>query len=156
MVAKTQFTTVIGREKHAAELDLVVRFTTPELTRVALEAASRLAAGLNPTIRLVRVQVVPYPLQINQSPVNIEFLAEQLAKLSSGGPVAPEIRLDRIMEDALLGTPGRESVVVLAAPKRPWTTRNERLAATLRCPGHMGVLVNPGAPVAPKLEAQHA
>ena len=156
MVAKTQFTTGAGQEKHAAELDLVVPFTTPELTRVALDAASRLTAGLNPAIRLVRIQVVPYPLQINQSPVHIEFLKEQLAKLSSGRPVAAEIRLARSMEDALLGTLGRESVVVLAAPKRPWTTRNERLAATLRRAGHKVILVSPGALVAAKLEPQNA
>ena len=156
MAAKAQLTTGVGQEKHAAELDLVVPFTTPKLTRAALDAASRMAAGLNPVIRLIRVQVVPYPLQINQSPVYIDFLKEQVAKLSAGRPVAAEVRLARGMEDGLRGTLGRDSVVVLAAPKRPWTTRNERLAAALRRAGHMVVLVNPGASVAPKLEFQHA
>lgn len=156
MGAKVQFTTGVGEEKHAAELDLVVPFTTPALTRVALDAASRMAAGLNPAIRLIRVQVVPYPLQINESPVHIDFLKEQLAKLSAGRPVTAEIRLARSIEDALVGTLGRESVVVLAAPKRPWPTRNERLAATLRRAGHTVVLIKPGAPVAPTLEPVHA
>ena len=156
MGTKTQFTTGVGLERHAAELDLVVPFTTPTLTRAALDVASHMGAGLNPTIRLIRVQVVPYPLQINQSPVYIEFLKEQMAKLSSGRQASAEIRLARSMEDALLGTLGPESVVVLAAPKRPWKTRNERLAAALRRAGHTVILVNPGAPVAPKPESVHA
>jgi hypothetical protein len=153
---KTQFSTgIVAPERHAAELDLVVPFTTPELTRVALDAASRMGAGLNATVRLIRVQVVPYPLPPEQSPVYIEFLKEQMAELRSDLPVAREIRLARSVADGLLGTLGRESVVILAAPKRPWTTRYERLAAALRRAGHMVVLVNPGTPAA-KQEAVHA
>ncbi len=145
MRVKTQFSTgIVAPERHAAELDLVVPFTTPDLTRAALDAANRMGAGLNPTIRLIRVQVVPFPLEPDQSPVYIEFLKEQMADLRSDLPVAREIRLARSFEDGLLGTLGRESVVILAAPKRPWTTRNERLAAALRRAGHMVVMVGPG------------
>jgi hypothetical protein len=157
MRAKTAFSTgVVEQEKHAAELDLVVPFTTPELTRAALDAANRMGAGLNPTIRLIRVQAVPYPLQLDQSPVYIEFLKEQIAKLPSGLPVAGEIRLARSFEDGLLGTLGSGSIVILATPKRPWTTRNERLARALRRAGHMVVLVTPGAFVETKQEPVHA
>lgn len=160
MRAKTRFSTgallkSVEQERHTAELDLVVPFTTPELTRAALDAASRMGKGLNATIRMIRVQIVPFPLDIDQSPVYIDFLKEQMATLSSGRPVAAEIRLARGFEEGLLGTLGSESVVVLATPKRLWTTRNERLAARLRRAGHMVVLVNPGTPVATQ-EAVHA
>ncbi len=149
-------TGVLEQEKHAAELDLVVPFTTPELTRAALDAANRMGAGLNPTIRLIRVQVVPFPLELDQSPVYIEFLKEQMAQFRSDLPVDREIRLARNFEDGLLGTLGSDSVVILAAPKRPWTTRNERLARALRRAGHMVVLVTPGAFVETKQEPVHA
>jgi hypothetical protein len=136
---------VIEQTQHEAELDLVVPFTTPELTRAALDAANRMGAGLNGALRLVKVQVVPYPLDLNQSPVYLDFLKHQMAQFESELPVAGEIRLAREFEAGLLATLGRESVVILATPKRPWRTRNEHLAATLRRAGHKVVLVTQGA-----------
>jgi hypothetical protein len=133
---------VIEQAQHEAELDLVVPVTTPELTRAALDAANRMGGGLNATLRLVKVQVVPFPLDRDQSPVYIDFLKEQLAQFQSDLPVTGEIRLAREFEAGLLGTLGRDSVVILAAPKRPWKTRNERLAATLRRAGHKVILMN--------------
>ena len=133
---------VIEQAQHEAELDLVVPFTTPELTRAALDAANRMGGGLNATLRLVKVQVVPYPLDLGQSPVYIDFLKEQLAQFHSDLPVTGEIRLAREFEAGLLGSLGRDSVVILATPKRPWRTRNQRLAATLRRAGHKVILMN--------------
>jgi len=135
---------VIEQVQHEAELDLVVPFTTPELTRVALDAANRMGGGLNATLRLVKVQVVPFPLDLDQSPVYIDFLKDQLTHFQSELPVAGEIRLAREFEAGLLGTLGRDSVVILAAPKRPWRTHNERLAASLRRTGHKVVLITQG------------
>lgn len=146
---------VVEQEQHAAELDLVVPFTTPELTRTALDAANRMGAGLNATLRLVKVQVVPFPLELSQSPVYIEFLKNQLARLHSDLPAAGEIRLAREFEAGLLGTLGRESVVILATPRRPWTTNNERLAASLRRAGHKVVLLTQND-IKGKEEAEHA
>ena len=135
---------VIEQVQHEAELDLVVPFTTPELTRAALVAANRMGTGLNATVRLVKVQVVPFPLDLNQSPVYIEFLKDQMAQFRSDLPIAGEIRLAREFEAGLLTTLGHESVVILATPKRPWRTRNEHLAASLRRAGHKVVLVTQG------------
>jgi hypothetical protein len=146
MRERTQFGLgVIEQAPHQAVLDLVVPFTTPELTRAALDAANRMGAGLNATLRLVRVQVVPFPLDLSQSPVYIDFLKDQIAQFQSDLPVAGEIRLAREFEAGLLGTLGPESVVILATPKRMWRTRNEVLAAILRRAGHKVVLVTQGA-----------
>ena len=161
MEVKTRFSSGIrAPERHAAELDLVVPFTTPGLTRAALAAAGRMGAGLNASVRLIRVQVVPYPMLPDQSPVCVEFLKEQMSALRCDLPVAREIRLARSVEDGLLGTLAGESVAVLATRKRPWKSRNERLAAALRRAGHTVVLVhtgkaNPGIPAAMQ-EAVHA
>ena len=133
---------VVEPAQHEAELDLVVPFTTPELTRAALDAANRMGGGLNATLRLVKVQVVPFPLDLAQSPVYIDFLKEQLAQFHSDLPLTGEIRLAREFEAGLLGSLGRDSVVILATPKRPWKTRNQRLAATLRRTGHKVILMN--------------
>jgi hypothetical protein len=142
MRERTQFgLAVVEQEQHAAELDLVVPFTTPELTRSALDAANRMGAGLNAALRLVKVQVVPFPMDLDQSPIYIDFLKNQLAQFHSDLPVAGEIRLAREFEPGLLGTLGPDSVVILATPRKLWKTRNERLAASLRRAGHKVVLI---------------
>ena len=143
MMERAQFGSgVIDQAQHEAELDLVVPFITPELTRVALDAANRMGGGLNASLRLVKVQVVPFPLDLDQSPVFIDFLKDQLMHFRSELPVTGEIRLSREFEAALLSTLGRDSVVILATHKRPWRTRTERLAATLRHAGHKVVLIS--------------
>jgi hypothetical protein len=138
--------TGIAPAQHQAELDLVVPYTNPDLTRAALDAADRMGAGLNAEIRLVKVQVVPYPMELSQSPVYLEFLKEQLAQFRPELPTVGEIRLARDFETGLSGTLTHDSVVILATKKRPWRTRTERLADSLRHAGHNVTLI----------EAKHA
>lgn len=142
MRERTQFVAPVVEQQHVAELDLVVPVTTPELTRAAVNAANRMAGGLNARLRLVKVQVVPFPLDPDQSPVYIDFLKEQLAQFHSELPVTGEIRLAREFEAGLVGTLGRDSVVILATKKRPWKTRTERLAAALRSAGYKVILID--------------
>jgi hypothetical protein len=133
----------IGEQIAAeAELDLVVPFTTPDLTRAALKAADEMAAGLKAHVRLVKVQLVPYPLDLEQSPVYLEFLQDQLNQFHSELPLGSEIRLAREFEPGLEGTLHANSIVVLASPQRMWRTHNERLAVTLRAHGHKVVLLS--------------
>jgi hypothetical protein len=132
----------VGLAQHEAELDLVVPLTTPELTRIALAAANRMGSGLRAAVRLVRIQIVPFPLELDQSPVYIEFLKRQLEQLHSTLPSTAEIRLAREFEPGLMGTLNSESVVVLATPKRLWRTRTERLAASVRRAGHKVILIS--------------
>jgi len=136
----------IGQPAAAAEaaLDLVVPFTDPALTRAAVAAASRMGEGLRATLRLIRVQVVPYPCDINQSPVPLSFLREQARKFCSPLPMNAEVRLARELLSGLVTTLHADSVVVLASKKRLWRTRTERMAAALRSAGYRTVLVYEG------------
>jgi len=127
--------------KHQSELDLVVPFTTPDLTRAALAAAARMSAGLNARVRLLRVHIVPAPLDIVQSPIEINFLKEQLSALMPDIPASRELRFARDWSAGLLTTITGESLVVLAAPRRLWKTKNERLAAALARTGYRVVLI---------------
>jgi hypothetical protein len=133
---------------QVAELDIVIPFTTPELTRAAIEAANCMGAGLHANLRLVRIQVVPFELDLNRPPVFVDFLKEQLAGFESALPMAGEVRLARDFEDGLKGTLGADSVVILATKQRPWRTSTERLSRSLRRSGYRTILV--GA------EADHA
>jgi hypothetical protein len=123
-------------------LDLVVPFTTPGLTRAAFEAVNRMGDGLNAAVRLVKVQVVPWQLDIGRSPVYLDFLKDQLERFQSDLPLAREIRLARELEAGLAGALRSDSIVILATRKRPWKTRTERLAQWLRREGYRVVLVS--------------
>jgi hypothetical protein len=130
------------RVQHQARLDLVVPFTTPQLTQAALNAANRLGAGLNAEIRLLKVQVVPYPLDLTHSPVPEAFLEQQLRGFRSEMPTHCEVRLAREAEAGLVSGLKRNSLVILASAKRPWATRTERLASCLRRTGYTVVMVS--------------
>ncbi len=134
--------TIVEQTKPAAELDLVVPFTTPELTRAALDVANRMGAGLDAALRLVKVQVVPFPLELNQSPACIDFLKKQLQQFESKLPASGEIRLARDFLAGLEGALDADSIVILATRRRPWRTSTERLAASLHRVGHKVVMVS--------------
>src|SRR5665213_412408 len=106
---------VTERVEHQAQLDLVVPFTTPRLTQAALNAANRLGAGLNVEIRLLKVQMVPFPLDLERSPVPVEFLTRQLQSFSSSRRTNCEIRLARENQTGLLGALTKTSLVILAS-----------------------------------------
>jgi hypothetical protein len=113
--------------------------------------------GLNATARLVKVQGRPYPSELNQPPVHIDFLKSQRARFESELPAAGEVRYAREFEAGLLGALGPDSVATLASGKCSWRTRDESLAATLRRASHQVVLVsNDGKPTERKTEAQDA
>ena len=137
-----------GVRAHAP-LDLVVPFTTPRLTETALQAAGRLGAGLDSVVRLVKIQVVPFPLDLRFSPVPADFLAAQLRQLCAEqtltATVTNEIRFAREFEAGLRGTLRYRSMVVLATRKRPWRTRTERLAESIRRAGYTVVMVQQDA-----------
>lgn len=121
-------------------LDLVVPFTTPELTRTALEAAGQLGGDLHARIRLIKIQVVPFPLQ--QSPVNLAFLRQQLESFRSTLPLTARVLLAREYSEDFMRSLKPGSIVVLASKRRLWRTRTESLAAKLRRAGHRVILVH--------------
>ncbi len=123
-------------ETEAAEIEIVVPFTTPELTRAALRQAERLSHGLAACVRLIKVQIAPFPLESSRSPVSLHFLNEQLSALECLLPVKIEILLARDYGSALQSRLRPESLTVLASKRRPWKTSQERLADRLKQSGH--------------------
>jgi hypothetical protein len=138
------FEVVRQTPRQEAELELVIPFTTPRLTRAALDAANRMGTGLHTAVRVLQIQVVPYPLRIEESPVVMDFLKARLARLQSVLPIRSEILLTRDFDPALESALNQHSIVILASPSRPWRTRNERLADRLRRAGHSVVMVKEG------------
>jgi hypothetical protein len=128
--------------RQGMRLDLVVPFTTPDLTQAALDAASGFGKQLDATIRLVKIQLIPYPLDLSQSPVPVQFLKAQLKSLSSGLHTDCEIRFARDAEQGLMGALHEDSVVILARRRRLWRTHTERLAAKLRKAGFRVLMIS--------------
>jgi hypothetical protein len=118
------------------ELEIVVPFTTPSLTQAALRRAEALGSGLNAHVRLVKLQVVPFPLELDHPPVSVEFLGNQLASMSCQLATVREIYLTRELASALSAALKPNSLAVLTSKWRPWKTRQEKLAAELRRAGH--------------------
>jgi len=123
----------------AAQLDLVVPFTTPALTRAAVEAASTFGTELHASIRLVKLQMVPF--HVESSPVDQKFIENQLSGIETMLPIRRFAVFTRDCEGDLLAMLGPDSVVVLATRRRFWTTSTEALAAKLRRKGHKVILV---------------
>ena len=132
-------------QTHAAGLDIVVPFTTRHLTRAALAAAGRLSSGLQPMIRMVRILVVPYPLQLEASPISPAVLRQQLAPLAAEYKAHVQICCARDSRDGLLYSVSKDSVILIAVRRsdswtRWWPTREERLVSWLRRHGYFVML----------------
>jgi hypothetical protein len=102
----------------------VVLYTSVELAAAALLRAEELAQGMELRVRLVCAQIVPYPLPVEQPPVNLQYLESKLQKVSEDCSldVQGEIVLARDMQTALKSALKPDSIVVLASRRRLWPT----------------------------------
>jgi hypothetical protein len=123
----------------AAQLDLVVPFTTPELTAAAIGAAETFGSDLDASIRLVKLQMVPF--QVASSPVDPLFVKQQLNGIRAKLPMRRIAVFSRDCDGDLMSMLRPESVVVLATPRRLWRTSAETLATRIRERGFRVILV---------------
>jgi hypothetical protein len=123
-----------------SSLEVVVVHTTTKATLQNLKTAAELAAGLGAHIRLLVLEVVPYPLAVESPSVPLEFTRRRFRTVAAGARIDTQvdIRLGReriqMLEAAL--KPG--SVIVLEGGG--WWTRKGRLAKRLERLGHQVVL----------------
>jgi hypothetical protein len=123
-------------------LEVVVLHTTTNATLRGLRIAAELAAGLAARIRLLVLEEVPYPLDVESPRVPLAFTQKRFRTVASGARIDTviDIRLGRerraMIESAL--KPG--SIVVLDC--RGWWTAERRLAKRLERLGHHVVPAN--------------
>jgi hypothetical protein len=122
-----------------SQLDLFVPFTTPELTLAAVRAADTFGHDLNASIRLVKLQIVPF--HTTSSPVNQKFVEDQLECIEADLPMRRYAVFTRDPERDLLAMLRPDSVVVLATRRRFWRTGTQALAERIRRHGHRVILV---------------
>ena len=123
-------------------LDIVVPYTTPHLTRVALKKAEQLATEIPSDIRVLRMQRVPFPLDVRHSPVSVDILQEQTRQVARGIRTSEiTIYLTRDPEDTLLKALRPDSILVIASHKRWWRTKQARLKRICARRGHQVAMV---------------
>jgi hypothetical protein len=130
-------------ESRISELQIVVLFTSPEMTREALRYAATLGDGLRPSVRLIDVEVVPYGCSLDQPSIDPKFARERLEKLAmeSGASTQGEVLYARDRDEALVRrlTPGS---LVLIPVKGYWgRICQKQLMRNLARHGHDVVLV---------------
>jgi hypothetical protein len=131
---------VVEDEKKAVGtdvVDIVVPYTTPQLTRLALREAEALAAKLPSRIRVLRIHTVPFQQELQCPDVALDILREQ-TRQAARGVHADDITLclARDPDAALLKTLRPGSIVVIGAKKRWWRTYEERLMRMCERHGH--------------------
>ena len=125
-------------------LEVEVIFTTTESTRTALQAASKLTRDLDAQVRLVAVQIVPYPVSLSRPTVPVQWTERHLRALAAEAsvPASVQVYLCRDQRQALADFLRPGSLVVLGGRRRWWPTAEQRLARWLQARGHSVVFAD--------------
>lgn len=119
-------------------MEVVVLHTTVSGTLQALKTAARLAQGLSARIRLLVLEVVPYPLPLHQPDVSLPATQKRFRTLAENASIetSVDIHLVRDPERVIDSVLEPHSVVVVGAHRTWWPTASGRLAKRLERRGH--------------------
>ncbi|MCX6632854.1 MAG: hypothetical protein NTW28_35090 [Candidatus Solibacter sp.] len=134
----------LDKDAFHAEVELVVPYTDPDLTRALLKRAAALTAGLQARIALVAVHSVPFPADLRCPRNEHAFLVEQLMELAAECPlpVNPHVVLARSREEGFRYALRPDSTVLVGTYRHLWRTSEERLARMFVSDGHKVALVH--------------
>jgi hypothetical protein len=104
--------------------------------------AESLAAELNASISLIYVQVVPYPLPLEHSPVDARFLSHRLRGIAdqAGMPIEIQIFFGRDVLATLHAALGPETVLIAGHEHPGWFSGEQKLIKRLLKQGHSVIL----------------
>lgn len=128
----------------SGEIELVVVYTRPDVTRAVLERAAVLARGLNVRLLLVAVDVVPGEIPSAGRSVAHADMVEQLVQLCADSPLPSIARVivARSLEGGFQDALPPESTVLAGALRRLPSGPEEALARSLAAAGHKVTLVH--------------
>ena len=123
-------------------LEIVVVHTSVQATLTALTRAAALAKGLNARLRLVMMNVIPYPLPLDSPPVRSDFSERLIVEIASASPIETTVHLCMCRQrlETLIALLRPRSLLVIGGPKGWWPTKEEKLARELRRAGHEVIL----------------
>jgi hypothetical protein len=125
-----------------SSLEVVVLHTTTQATLRSLKTAAELAAGLAAHIRLLVLEVVPYPLPLDEPQASLDFTQRRFRTVASEARISTrvDIRLGRDKAQMLESALKPRSLVVVAGGHGLWPSPEKRLAKRLQRLGHQVVL----------------
>lgn len=124
-----------------ATMEIVVLHTKVAETLTALKTAANLAQDLSARVRLLVLEVVPYPLPLERPDVTLPFTHRRFRTIAERASVETsiDIHLVRDREKSIESLLEPHSVVVLGAHRSWWPTATARLAKRLARAGHQVV-----------------
>jgi len=122
-------------------LEVVVLHSTTKGTLQSLKTAATLASGLAARIRLLILEVVPYPLPVDAPQVPVDFTGQRFRTIAAGARIdtSVDIRLGRDQAQMLESSLHPRSLIVLEGGRKWWPSRQKRLARRLERLGHQVV-----------------
>ena len=126
-------------------LEITVLHTDARETAKALQKVAGLAHDLSAEIRLLVLQVVPYPLPIEAPDVSIDFTRKSLMETIPALDVAirVDIRVGRDTNVMLDSAFAPASLILAGSRRRWWPTPENRMAKRLRRLGHHVIAKDP-------------
>jgi hypothetical protein len=121
-----------------AALELIVIHTNISDTLHALKTAAQLAQDLSARIRLLVLEIVPYPLPLHHPDVSLPYTQRRFRTLAEDVAIETivDIHLVRDPQKALDSILEPHSVIVMGAKRSWWPTANRRTAKRLERAGH--------------------
>jgi hypothetical protein len=122
-------------------MEVVVLHTTIVETLQALKTAAHLAHGLSARIRLLVLEVVPYPLPLDRPNVPLPFTRRRFRTLAADASIETnvDIHLVRDPDKAIESVLEPHSVIVMGAHRTWWPNAHSRVARRLERLGHQVV-----------------
>ena len=122
-------------------MEIVVLHTTVAETLEALKTAAELATGLSARIRLLVLEVVPYPLPLDRPNVPLPFTKRRFRTLAANSSVETsiDIHLVRDPDKAIESVLEPHSIVVMGTHRSWWPSAHTRVAKHLERLGHQVV-----------------
>ena len=121
-----------------ATMEVVVLHTNIAETLEALKTAARLAQDLSGRIRLLVLEVVPYPLPLDRPNVPLPFTRRRFYTLAANASIETnvDIHLVRDAAETIGSMLEPHSVVVMGARGKWWPNAGRRMANRLERLGH--------------------
>jgi len=122
-------------------MEVVVLHTTITETLQALKTAAHLAHGLSARIRLLVLEVVPYPLPLDRPNVPLPFIRRRFRTLAADASIETnvDIHLVRDPDKTIESVLEPHSVIVMGAHRTWWPNAHSRVARRLERLGHQVV-----------------
>jgi hypothetical protein len=135
-------TETVIREAAQASLTVTVLFTDVPHTLDALSHAAVLSGNLNAKLRILVPVIVPYPLDLEEAPIDQRHLERRLTTVANGVGIPTRLNVVhcRDREQAVEKCLEPHSIVVIGWRRRFLFDRTARLARRLRKLGHHVVI----------------